>query len=134
MSIAAQWQSDKTSSLVGMAEDLRQLVDRAGREGRSLHERERSVPDSLLTMGYAAAELFLVQQGNGGHHPSGRPPASTHRKEPTIVAAGVSTEVNRYHPECGGRPGGDRAVILHPTRYPTKELSPSRSSIAYPRF
>ena len=65
MSIAARRQSGKTSSLVGMAEDLQQLVERAGREGRSLYELERSVLDGLLKMGHVAVELFLAQQGNG---------------------------------------------------------------------
>lgn len=65
MSIAAQRQSDKTSSLVEMAEDLEQLVERAARAGRTLYELERSVLDSLLKMGRVAIEQFLAQQGDG---------------------------------------------------------------------
>jgi hypothetical protein len=65
MSIAAQRQSGKTSSLVEMAESLQELVERAAADAQSLYRVERGVLDSLLKMGHAAIELFLAQQPNG---------------------------------------------------------------------
>lgn len=65
MSIAGNGQSDKGISLVEMAQDLQQWVERAAGEGRDLYGVERNVLDCVLQMGRAAIEQFLGLQGDG---------------------------------------------------------------------
>ena len=65
MSIAGKRESDKVSQLVGMAEELVSLVERAATEGHALRDLERTAFDHLLKMGQVVVDQFVTLQGDG---------------------------------------------------------------------
>ena len=65
MRIAGTNVSGKADSLVGITEELGQLVERAVQDGTSLREFERNLFDRLLEIGFATMEQFLTLQGDG---------------------------------------------------------------------
>jgi hypothetical protein len=65
MSVAFSGKVGKSDILVNLADKLTGKVEQAVRDGISLYELERSVLQELLSMGHAAVNLFLENQGNG---------------------------------------------------------------------
>jgi hypothetical protein len=65
MIVASSGIVGKGDILVNLAEKLINKVDQAVRDGTSLYDLERSVFQDVLSMGHAAVNLFLLNQGNG---------------------------------------------------------------------
>lgn len=55
----------KSATLMKMADNLKDFVSQAARDGASLYDVERGTLDWLLTMGQVAVDLFLEAQGDG---------------------------------------------------------------------
>jgi len=65
MMVASSNGSGKVESLAKLAEDLEAFVRRAAGDGSSLDDLERGVLSRILSLGFAAVEMFLQAQGMG---------------------------------------------------------------------
>ena len=65
MMVASSIGSGKVESLAKLAGDLEAFVRRAASDGSSLDDLERGVLSRILTIGFAAVEMFLQTQGTG---------------------------------------------------------------------
>lgn len=68
--IADEIRSGKYTSIAKAAEDLERFVTDAAREGRSLHEVEKTSLEGLLAMGGQLLDSFLRLQGEGNLGPT----------------------------------------------------------------
>lgn len=65
MIVASSGKVGKGEILVTLAHRLTDKVDEAVRKGTSLYDLERSVLQEVLSIGHAAVDLFLENQGDG---------------------------------------------------------------------
>ena len=65
MIVASSSVAGKTDRLLTLAQNLGKFVCQCVQQGASFDEFERGALGQILQMGFAAAELFLLAQGNG---------------------------------------------------------------------
>jgi hypothetical protein len=65
MILASSLNSGKIESIMNLAHDLTDFVQKAAQEGADLDTMERGAFTRVLDMGFVAVELFLEAQGNG---------------------------------------------------------------------
>ena len=65
MILASSWNAGKTETLMNLARNLTDFVQKAAQDGTDLDSVERGALAHALDIGFAAVELFLQAQGNG---------------------------------------------------------------------
>ena len=65
MIVASSSVTGKTDRLLTLAQNLGEFVRQSVQQGTSFDDFERGTLGQILQMGFAAAELFLLAQGNG---------------------------------------------------------------------
>ena len=87
MSMAKGVASGKVESLVEMANEMSEFVERSAAQGGALREVERGVFDRLLSMGRVLVDQFIALQGNGdlGETATMDDSRTLHRSATTVV-------------------------------------------------